>query len=228
LLSGEKASADQGDISTGVVTAVTVATLPASPAWTEFSTSFVANAGARLASVYVAVVNGNSSLLYIDNVEITEERAMESLEASIARTGLWNGKAANCYHILGRRTLGWENTTSYGDVCEYLDTSQTLANIPTTAETLYIVSTSASDTSDGTGVRKVKVTYLDTNGAQQEVEATMNGTTHVSLGTGFAFIQWMESSEVGTGTVAAGTADLLNLAAASTSTFDILFAGDNA
>jgi hypothetical protein len=54
---------------------------------------------------------------------------------------------------------------------------------PTAAETWEIVSDDTNDTSAGTGARTVLVTYLDDSYNQQTAQATMNGTTAVTLDT---------------------------------------------
>lgn len=53
--------------------------------------------------------------------------------------------------------------------------------IPTTGVQPSLVSTSANDTSAGTGIRTVKVEYLDTNYDPHTETVTMNGTTPVTM-----------------------------------------------
>lgn len=144
-------------------------------------------------------------------------------------TGLVNGKAAENVYLLGRRDQGWNSTSAFGDVCQYLDNTQSLMNTPTSGQTLYVVSTSASDTAAGTGVRTVKIVYLDAAGAQQSKIVTLNGTTPVSIGTGHTFIQWIESLTAGTGAVAAGNISVTstNGAATTATTFDRIATGGN-
>ena len=127
-----------------------------------------------------------------------------SPEFEVALTGKIIGKTAYHYTIMGTRSLGWSSTAVFGDACEYLDNSQANMNTPTTGQTLYLRSSSASDSSAGTGIRTVKITYLDASGNQQSTTATLNGTTPVSLGVGFSFIQWMESATVGSNGTAVG------------------------
>jgi hypothetical protein len=102
-------------------------------------------------------------------------------------------------------------------------------NTPTSGQTLYIVSTSANDTSDGTGARTVRIIYLDANGAEQRTTATMNGTSPVSLGTGFTAIQWMEVATVGSNEVSVGSLAITSTNGAATvaTTFEIIRAGGN-
>lgn len=152
-----------------------------------------------------------------------------SPEYQIAHTGKLNGKTAALYHIMGSRSLGWTSTSIFGDACDYLDTSQALMNTPTTGQTLYLVSTSASDTSAGTGARTVRTIYLDSNGLQQVRTDTLNGTTPVSIGTGYSFIQWMEVASVGSNEVPVGTLTIssTNGAATVATTFEKIAAGGN-
>ena len=136
-----------------------------------------------------------------------------STEFEVAFTGTVKGKTANRITIMGTRTLGWSSTSIFGDACEYLNTSQPDMNTPTTGQTLYVRSSSAADASAGTGIRTLRIVYLDASGSQQTVAATLNGTTPVSIGSGFSFIQWMESETVGSGGVAAGNITLSSNAA---------------
>ena len=140
-----------------------------------------------------------------------------------------NGKPANVYSILGSRNLGWSSTSVLGDACEYLDTSQANMNTPTAGQTLYIVSSSANDTGAGTGAQTVRIIYLDASGNQQKVTKTMNGTTPVSLGTGFTAIQWMEVAAVGSNAVSVGNLAIssTNGAATVATTFEYIAAGGN-
>lgn len=158
-----------------------------------------------------------------------EEKKEEDLDFTIQSTAIWKGKEAHNYHMLGSRDNGWTSTSALGDACQYLDTSQALMNTPTAGQTLYIVSTSASDTSAGTGAQTVRYIYLDSNGDQQVGTATMNGTTAVSLGTGFTFIQWMEVATVGINEVSVGNISITSTNGAATvaTTFEYIKAGGN-
>jgi hypothetical protein len=139
------------------------------------------------------------------------------------------GVEAKLFHIMGARTLGWTSTSAFGDACEYLDTSQALMNTPTTGQTLYLVSTSASDAAAGVGARTVRTVYLDTNGLQQVRTDTLNGTTPVNIGSGYSFIQWMEVASVGTSEVSVGNLSIssTNGAATVATTFEYIKAGGN-
>lgn len=103
-----------------------------------------------------------------------------------------SGTPARIITIFGIRNQ-WNSTVLHGDVCAYLVGGQNKMNTPLVGTTYYINSTSAQDLFAGTGVDKVRVIYLDAAGVQQTVTVTLNGTTAVSMGAGFTFIQWMES-----------------------------------
>lgn len=81
---------------------------------------------------------------------------------------------------------GWSHIRKFGKIFG-LTTTLTpitgtgLYQTPTTAQSLEIVSSSANDTSAGSGARTVYVQGLDANFALQSVTATMNGTTPVAL-----------------------------------------------
>ncbi len=152
-----------------------------------------------------------------------------SPEYSVQHTGYLSGHEASLYHIMGSRTLGWSSTSVLGDACEYLDTSQALMNTPTTGQALYLVSTSASDAAAGTGAQTVRTVYLDANGLQQVRTDTLNGTTPVSIGSGYSFIQWMEVASTGSSEVSVGnlTISSTNGAATVATTFEYVKAGGN-
>lgn len=158
-----------------------------------------------------------------------QQMGILSAELSVACCGMLNGKPAYVVQALGSRRQGWANTTVLGDACEYLDSSQSNMNIPTVGQTLYVVSTSASDTAAGTGARTVRVVYLDASNMEQSVIATMNGTTPVSIGTGYTFIQYAEVMTVGSNSTSVGnvTVSSTNGAATVATTFEMITAGGN-
>lgn len=140
-------------------------------------------------------------------------------ETEIQITGSLKGQPARIYNIMGRRTQ-WVNTTDMHDACSFLTNAagQQLFVELTGTEDLEIVSSSANDTSAGTGARTVHVTYIDSDGIQQEYQGiTMNGTTPVSLSSGGGTtgplagalaIQWMEVATAGSGGLAVGNINL--------------------
>lgn len=71
---------------------------------------------------------------------------------------------------------------------------------------MLLYSTSPNDTSAGTGIRTVKIPYLDNNLAEQSETVTLNGTiTVTTVATNIRFIQDMNMITYGSGKSAAGT-----------------------
>lgn len=67
-------------------------------------------------------------------------------------------------------------------------------------------STSANDTSAGTGAQKVTINYLDTSFVLHSETVTLSGTTAVpTVGTNIAYIESVQVSQVGSGGGNAGT-----------------------
>ena len=151
------------------------------------------------------------------------------VELQVERTGLFLGQAARVVYILGRRSLGWNSTSVLGDVAQYLNTTQDLINAVSTGTTYYLNSTSANDTAAGTGARTVRIVYLDSSGNQQVRTDTLNGTTPVSIGSGYSYFQWAEVASVGSGGVSAGniTISSTNGAATTATTVEYIAAGGN-
>ena len=76
---------------------------------------------------------------------------------------------------------------------------------PTTAFQIAVSSSDANDTEAGTGARKVVVTYLDANWAEQTVEITLQGQATVAYVLDTAIrVYRAHVSEVGSGGTAAG------------------------
>jgi hypothetical protein len=77
--------------------------------------------------------------------------------------------------------------------------------IPAGGIALEVVSSNAADTLAGTGVQKVKITYLDTDYSQQTQTLDMNGTTPVPLtDTTILRVNSIRATQVGTAGVAVG------------------------
>lgn len=152
-----------------------------------------------------------------------------SLEYEIRSTGYLNGKVAEVFTILGYRRQ-WSSTTLQGDVAAYLVGGQQKINTPSVGTTYYVNSTSAQDATGGTGVDRVRISYLDSTGAQQTVDANLNGTTAVSIGSGFTFFNMMESwHSVTADREAAGaiTISSINGVATESTTMEMIRAGGN-
>lgn len=103
-----------------------------------------------------------------------------------------NGKTAELITILGYRRQ-WASLAVYGDVCPYLVGGQSSMNTPSAGIVQYMVSTSAQDLTAGTGVDRVRITYLNAAGVEATMDVSLNGTTPVSIGSGISFVQMMES-----------------------------------
>lgn len=126
------------------------------------------------------------------------------------------------------RALG-QVTTSAGTKVPVYETTYTEQ---TSGAQRSLVSSSANDSADGTGIQQVKITYytLASNGAIagpfSEI-VTMDGETAVpTVGTEIALIEKLEAVAVGSGGVAAGTISLYEDAAGETSAFASIAAGD--
>jgi len=141
--------------------------------------------------------------------------SVRTMEQEINEFGTYKGRPANMGSMLCRRTDGWTSTSVQGDLCNYLDTSQAQANTPSIATQYYLHSTSAQDGVAGTGIQSVVVNYLDAAGARVVATVVMNGVTPVALPFFVTHIQYIESSAVGTGGVAAGNITIGSNAAGS-------------
>ena len=151
------------------------------------------------------------------------------VEYTVAHTGYLSGKPAQLVSLFGYRTQ-WSSTSVQGDVCPYLVGGQAAMNTPTSGQTLYIVSTSVEDVTGGTGVDRLRVTYLNASGNQQVTIYNLNGLTAVSIGSGFTFIQYMESyHSVTAERVAAGnlTISSTNGVALESTTFEMIRSNAN-
>jgi len=132
----------------------------------------------------------------------TELRAMPvpiysmPVELQATMTGLVGGKAAKIVQVLGRRTV-FQSATAWQDACQFLVGGQAEYTEPAVGTTYYAVSTSANDKAGSAGVSKVRLVSLNAASVQQVTEITLNGTTPVSIGAGYTYFQWMESSVLG-------------------------------
>jgi len=83
---------------------------------------------------------------------------------------------------------------------------------PTTAMRMEIYSTSADDTSNGTGARIVQINYLNSTFAEKVENVTLNGTTAVpTVATDIYRINNLRVRTVGTGNKNAGDIDIRHL-----------------
>jgi len=192
------------------------------------------------ADIVNAVGSGGAALALEGGGNLAAAKAsLDSLVAAIgfgdpsfevSRTSLWRTKAGACINIIGRRASFTANVQN--DLVMFTPSagSSTTINEMAGTETLEIISSSASDTAAGTGVRTVKITYIDalgTVGAQNTTTVTLNGTTAVSLGAVRALaIQWAEVATVGSGGVAAGDITIRSTAT-PTNLYELISAGGN-
>lgn len=126
-----------------------------------------------------------------------------SILETIQLTGQYQGKTAYAFNLIGQRA-GFTSISVLNDIKEY---DNAVADIAITANsTLDIISSSAGDAAAGTGVRTVKVTYIDnSNNLVESAGITLNGVTLVtSVLTGVNQVLWMEAATIGSGNVAAG------------------------
>jgi hypothetical protein len=137
--------------------------------------------------------------------------------------GKVSGKEARSILVQGRRDLGWSSTSAYGDVANYLDTSQPRINDVVLGTTYYLRSSSASDAAAGTGARTVRIYYLDGSGVLQAITATLNGTTGVSLGNAISYIEAAEVASAGSTEAAVGNITISSVAGAPTTAQTVEF-----
>lgn len=163
--------------------------------------------------------------------DLTDTQPVSAIpvELEIAKTGMFKGKAARIIDVLGRRST-FASAILFQDVVNYLVGGQDLYNIPNSATTYYLVSTSNNDKAGSPGAITVRIYYLDSAGDQQVTTKTLNGTTQVNIGNGYSFIEWMEVASLTAGTeTAAGdiTIGSVNGAATEATTIEMIKAGGN-
>jgi len=168
-----------------------------------------------------AAVTGSVSVSNFPAILTTEDPLL-----SATRLGLVDGKAAEVFHVMGRRA-GFNSTSVLQDIGEFLGTSINALPELTGAENLEIVSTSANDLAvSGSGARTIRVGYIDTsNNLVVSADLALNGTTAVALAFKANFILWMEVTASGNGEIAAGNI-LLRIAGAG-ATHEQITAGGN-
>ncbi len=93
------------------------------------------------------------------------------------------------------------------------------------AETLRVVSTSADDTSAGTGAQKIKIQGLDSSWALQEEEVSLNGTTAVT--TTNSFIRTFRAFVTKAGTKDVNAGDITISSSTSSKTQAVIKNGNN-
>lgn len=95
---------------------------------------------------------------------------------------------------------------------------------PTAPVQMAMVSTSANDTANGTGVRAVRIHYLDHNYQPQTTDVTLNGLTPVlTTPTDILRVNGLHAIAVGSNVIAVGNISLTN----NGTTYGFITAGDN-
>jgi len=96
-----------------------------------------------------------------------------------------------------------------------------------TGEQMTVISTSANDTSDGTGARIVHIHYLDNNWAEQTEAITLAGLSEVdTVATNIKFIQSIHVTSIGSNGVAVGDIKIYKKGD-NTLVYNIIKAGGN-
>tara|TARA_Y100000310_G_scaffold327402_1_gene393717 strand:- start:1978 stop:2694 length:717 start_codon:yes stop_codon:yes gene_type:complete len=124
---------------------------------------------------------------------------MMSLEDRIVR-GL---SSETKYIVVGHNTAAG---TAIEDVTQVGATGT--INLPASAVSMEVVSSSADDDSAGTGVRTVQVYGLDSSHAVQSESVTMDGTTPVATANSYLRINAFYALTTGSGLKAAGNIDI--------------------
>lgn len=139
---------------------------------------------------------------------------------NVAKTDIVGAKA---FSIAGRKDS--LSTTILDDITEIPST--TVVTNPGGIQ-CEVVSDDDNDTLAGTGVQKIEIHYLDTNGAEQSETVNMAGQTPVNtVATDIDHIQWMHAAQVGgnANEVAIGNISLRNTP--GTTTYEYISAGGN-
>jgi len=108
--------------------------------------------------------------------------------------------------ITGAEPMGsfGERQATAGEVNRVIWPNGIFSLPPSAGVQMSVVSTSANDTSAGTGIRTIEIHYLDANLDPQIEELTLNGITPVlTVATNIRFIQCMHVNTYGTTPVAA-------------------------
>jgi hypothetical protein len=122
------------------------------------------------------------------------------------------GRVGRVLRIIGKRS-GWTSTSVMGDVAEHLGTAEQSLAPAVLGTTYYLISSSVNDTALGSGMRTVRVIGLDALGDRVAVDYALNGTTAVSIGNTWSFLQRIEGV---TGGQAQGTIYLGSVAGTPT------------
>ena len=154
---------------------------------------------------------GNTSLSSIDT-KIVAGTAGQKVVAvkELDEIGRGNISGKKSVRILGKSTANVNNT-----LADIWDIGGVYA-FPAAAIQMQVVSASANDAAAGTGVRTVKIYYLDNSYAEQTETVTLNGTTPVNtVTTNILRVNQLHAVTVGSGGVAAGNISLQSVGGAT-------------
>lgn len=173
------------------------------------ATQAAANASAAAAATLVDIAVA---------VPVSNPFFLEGLEGNL------NGQIAKALHIKGKRA-GFTAVNVLQDVAEFLTPGLTTLPELNGTENLEVVSSNAQDSAAGTGVRSIRIVYLDTsNSLAQTPPIILNGLTAVALAPKAKAILWMQGTTGGSSGVAAGN---IILRVVGGVTHEQITAGDN-
>lgn len=219
---------------TAAATAEVANVLTATAATTAASAAATAAATAEVAEVITATAEVTAEATQASAA--ASEAAAASLEDIAAAVpvanpfflegleGNLNGQIAKSLHIKGKRA-GFTAPNVLQDVAEFLGPGLTTLPELNGTENLEVVSNHAQDSAAGTGVRSVRIVYLDTsNSLAQTPPIILNGLTAVPVPPKAKAILWMQGTTGGADGVAAGNIILRVVGGA---THEQITAGDN-
>lgn len=108
----------------------------------------------------------------------------------------------------------------------WMGTAITIPQPPTVGEQMTVACANAADTALGTGIRAVRIYYLDPDGVARTEEVPTNGGNANTVATNIAFVNDFHAISVGTGRFAAGDITLHKIAVAAT-VYTLIKAGQN-
>jgi hypothetical protein len=112
------------------------------------------------------------------------------------------------FNKFGITTLGTGGGEIWGGAAAYV--------FPVAAAGMRVVSSSANDAAAGTGIRTIRIYYLDAGYVEKTTDVILNGTTPVNTTVTDIFrINRVRALTVGSGAVAAGIINVYNLVAAT-------------
>lgn len=139
-------------------------------------------------------------------------------------TSLGNSPGNGGNLSLGERE-GLAAVTQGADI--WLGTASSVPIPPGSGTQMNIVSTSPNDTSGGTGVREVRIEYLDSSGLEASETKILNGTTPITTSaTDITFVNAIHAIDVGSNGVAVGDITIYKLSTPA-EVYDMIAIGGN-